>query len=694
MSVHRKSLVVVPAAILMAVPFAWADDEHKVEKIDQIEVLGHYENSVGSSDAASQGAVTATLIESRPALRPGELLEFVPGVIVTQHSGDGKANQYFLRGFNLDHGTDFATFVAGMPVNMRTHAHGQGYADLNFLIPELVARIDYKKGPYYAEEGDFATAGSAHIHLANSLKQGVASLTVGENGYQRGVVAASTGLGSGTLLYGLELAHNNGPWVNPENFRKASGVLRYSVGPIDNGYSITAMAYIAKWHSTDQIPQRAVGSGLIDRFGAIDPTDGGDSARYSLSFDWKRRNDNGVFQFNAYAVQSRLSLFSDFTFFLDHPVDLGDPVSGDQFEQSEHRRMLGFNASQTWFGKLAGTETDNKLGLQVRYDKLDPVALYSTVAQQQVATTRSDTVKESSAGVYFENTLHWTEWLRTVAGLRFDNYRFDVASNIPENSGKVNDHIISPKLSFILGPWAKTEFFLNYGEGFHSNDARGTTEHLTPKEGLPTNPVTPLVKTRGSEVGARTELIPGLQSSLALWRLSLGSELVFSGDAGDTSPSRASARRGVEWNNHYIAKPWLLFDLDLAYSRARFTQFDPVGDHIPGSVEKVASFGVSVTDLGPWFGAFQLRYFGPRPLIEDNSQRSASTTLAYLRAGYKIDRDWKVALDVFNLFDRKASDVDYFYASRLKGEPVEGVNDIHFHPVEARSFRVSLTGYF
>jgi hypothetical protein len=301
------------APAFLHAPFARAD-VGKIEKIDKIEVNDHYENAVGSSDAASQGTVTAKLIENRPALRAGELLEFVPGVIVTQHSGDGKANQYFLRGFNLDHGTDFATFVAGMPVNMRTHAHGQGYTDLNFLIPELVDRINYKKGPYYAEEGDFSSAGSAHIHLANQLQQGTASLTVGENSNQRGVVAGSTAVGAGTWLYGLELAHNNGPWVNPENSRKASGVLRYSVGPLDNGYSVTAMAYSAKWRSTDQIPQRAVDSGLIDRFAAIDPSDGGESSRYSLSFDWKRRNDDGVFQFNA-SPCSRLDLFNNFTFF-------------------------------------------------------------------------------------------------------------------------------------------------------------------------------------------------------------------------------------------------------------------------------------------------------------------------------------------------------------------------------------------
>ena len=336
----------------------------------------------------------------------------------------------------------------------------------------------------------------------------------------------------------------------------------------------------------------------------------------------------------------------------------------------------------------------NRVGLQTRYDKLDPVALYSTVQRQRVAITSESRVKEGSASVYFENSTQWLPKFRTITGIRADHFSFDVASNLPENSGKVNDRTTSPKLSLIFGPWAKTEFFANWGEGFHSNDARGTTVHITPKERLPADPVTPLVKARGSEVGMRTQLIPGLESSLAIWRLSLGSELVFSGDAGDTAPSRPTYRQGVEWNNHYIAAPWLLFDLDLAVSRTRFTQNDPAGNFVPGSVEKVASFGVAITELGPWFGEFHVRYFGPRTLIEDSSKRSRATTLASLRMGYKIDRHWKVALDVFNLFDRKANTIDYFYTSRLRGEPAAGIDNIHFHPVEPREFRFTVTANF
>ena len=660
-----------------------------------VEITGNYQNAVGTTDAASAGTVTSKLIENRPTLRPAEVLEFVPGVIVTQHSGDGKANQYFLRGFNLDHGTDFATFVDGMPINMPTHAHGHGYSDLNWLIPELVDRIRYRKGPYYAEEGDFSSAGSARIALFDALPRGVASLTVGRGRYERALLADSNRLSTGSLLYAIEAAHNDGPWDNPEKFHRINGVLRYSFGGDADRSSITAMGYSAGWNSTDQVPQRAVDSGLIGRFGAIDPTDGGHTERYSLSYQTFRRLEDGAFTFNAYAIRSKLDLFSDFTFYLEHPIDL-DPTQthGDQFEQAEKRTVLGLAAMRAWNTKLGGHDSVTTVGVQLRQDRLDPVGLYSTVARQRQSTTQESTVRQASLAIYAENQLQWSAWLRSVAGLRGDRFFFDVTSSIPGNSGRRNAGQVWPKLSLVFGPWSKTEYFVNYGYGYHSNDARGTVETVTPKERLPADAVSPLVRSKGGEIGVRTELVPNLQSSLALWQLNLGSELVFAGDAGDTQPSRASTRKGVEWNNHYIAAPWLLLDADLAVSRARFTQFDPVGNSIPGSIDTVASLGATMANLGPWFGQFQLRYFGPRPLVEDNSQRSRATTLAYLRLGYKITPEVRVALDVFNLFDRKASDIDYFYASRLKGEPGEGVNDVHSHPVEPRSVRVTLTANF
>ena len=652
-------------------------------KLPEVEVHGHFDNAVGTSDAASQGTINSHVLESRPALRPGEVLEFVPGMIVTQHSGDGKANQYFLRGFNLDHGTDFATFIDGMPINLPTHAHGQGYTDLNFLIPELIDRIEYRKGPYFASTGDFSSAGSAAIGLRNHLTESFGQVTIGQNGYKRLLTAASPTLANGaTLLAGLELFGNNGPWDNPQQLRKYNSLLRYSDGTQANGFNVTLMAYSASWNSTDQIPRRAVDSSLVGRFGAIDPTDGGSTSRYSLSAQWRRQLSDGSLQASAYMLQYKLKLFSNFTYFLDHPVD------GDQFLQSDNRNVFGASIKRIWVGALAGLQTTNELGVQLRHDRIR-VGLFDTVARDVTATTRDDGVHQTSIGIYGENGITWTPWLRTVAGLRADQFRWNVQSNLSENTGSTSDSLVSPKLSLILGPWSKTEYFVNWGRGFHSNDGRGTVTRVDPKTGDPTDPVTGLVRTTGYEFGVRSEIIPNLQTSLALWRLKIGSELLFTGDAGTTEPSRPSLRQGIEWNNRYTPLPWLLFDLDLAASRARFDDADPIGNRIPGAVNRVASAAVAVHDLGPWSGSLQFRYLGPRPLIEDNTAVARSTLLVNVRAGYQITKGAELFLDVFNLFDRKANDIDYFYTSQLRGEAAP-VADYHFHPAEPRTLRLSL----
>jgi hypothetical protein len=652
------------------------------ERPDEVRIIGHYENAVGTSDAASQGYITPQLIEARPMQRPGEVLEYVPGVVITQHSGDGKANQYFLRGFNLDHGTDFLTTIDHMPVNMPTHAHGQGYSDLNFLIPELVSRVAYKKGPYFAEEGDFSSAGAADIDYYTKMPKGIASLGFGSNGYQRAMAANSFESGPGHLLYGFELFHNDGPWVNPEDYRKLNGVLRFSQGTNADGYTVSLMGYHGKWNATDQIPQRAVDDGTISRFDAIDPTDGGRTSRYSLSLDRHKTLENGgVFHMDVYAIKYRLNLFSNFTFFLDHPF----PV-GDQFEQADNRTIVGVTPSWVFTGKWDERPATHKFGLDARRDNID-VALYNTTARDRFKTVRSDKVVQTGIGLYYENTLQWTDTFRSIAGVREDFYGARVDSDRPENSGTTSARITSPKLNFIFGPFDRTEYFLNYGQGFHSNDARGTT--------MPVDPAPALVKTRGEEIGVRTEVVPHLQSSLSLWRLTLDSELVFKGDAGTTEASRPSLRRGIEWSNRYVPYDWLLVDFDLSASRARFTGTDPrvVGNYIPGAIDRVASLGLSVKDLGPWSGSVHARYFGPRPLKEDNSQRSQSSTIFSVRASYKVDAKTSVNFDVFNLFNRKVNDIEYYYASQLQNDatPMSG---IHFHPAEPRTVRLAVVARY
>ena len=645
------------------------------------------DNLLGVADSAAEGTVGSAQLARRPLLRSGELLETVPGLIVTQHSGAGKANQYFLRGFNLDHGTDFATTLGGMPVNLPSHGHGQGYADLNFIIPELVSTIDYRKGPYHAGAGDFSSAGAAEMAYATHLPQNLARVTAGGFGYDRELFAASPSVGSGHLLYAVEVQHHDGPWEHPDNSNKINGVLRYSQGDGILGCSLTAMGYRGVWDSTDQVARRAVDDGMIGRFGTLDPTTGGDSQRYSLQGEWHRRDADSVTQLSAYGFYYDLDLFSDFTYFLH------DPVNGDQFEQQDRRGVGGLQASHTLHHELAGKPAVTTFGLQARGDSIDN-GLFNTNARQRLSTVREDEIWQTSLSPYLENRVRWTETFRTVAGLRADLYHFDVNSDNPANSGDADAAIASPKMNLIFGPWAGTEVYVSGGLGFHSNDARGVTTRVNPVTGAAVSPADPLVRTKGAEAGLRTAWLPGLQSTLSFWMLDIDSELLFAGDAGTTEASRPSRRHGVELSNFYHATKWLTVDADLSLSQARFRDEDLAGDHIPGSTEAVLATGISVHDLNGFFGELRLRYFGPRALIEDDSVRSSASILLNARAGCELTKRWTVAIEVFNLLDTKANDIEYYYTSRLAGEPAAGVDDRHFHPAEPRSLRVSMTARF
>jgi outer membrane receptor protein involved in Fe transport len=656
---------------------------------DRVEITGHYINSLVSSDAASAGTIMPQLFESRPLLRPGTLLELIPGMAVTQHSGAGKANQYFLRGFNLDHGTDFATWVAGLPVNLRTHAHGQGYTDLNFIIPELISGVEYWKGPYDAQIGDFSSAGGAKMAYSDALKQPIALATLGDLGYQRALLAGSPALGPGALTYALEYQHSDGPWDVPSDFVKWNGLLRWAQPLGDGQLALTAMAYRGTWNATDQVPLRAIDAGLIGRFGTLDASDGGRSTRYSVSADYALPLAGGEFQTTAYWFRYRLNLYSNFSRYLN------DPVNGDQFEQADDRNVYGWTGEWTRRGTLFDRTSLTTLGYELRQDRIQPVGLYATRRRERLSTTRLDDVVEGSAGVFASNDTQWTDGVRSIVGLRYDRYRFDVTSlSTPQNSGDVSAGIWSPKLSLVFGPWAQTEAFVNAGYGFHSNDARGVTIRVDPASGSPVDAATPLVRSKGAELGLRTEAIPNLQSSLSLWVLALDSELVFIGDAGSTEAGRPSRRHGVEWSNRWRALPWLLVDLDLAWNRARFTESAPEGNYVPGAPDWVAAAGVSVPRHGPWSGAVFLRYIGSYPLTEDNSVRADAQTVVDAQLGYELAPGLQLRLDVFNLFDAETWDISYYYPSRLPGELAAGIDDRHVHPGEPRSFRVSLSYRF
>jgi hypothetical protein len=671
MKPNRKLAFVAPVLVLSSAAIAGGEQGPVIVEADR-------HATIGVSNTANQGTVTAKQLENRPLLRTGELLEAVPGVIVTQHSGDGKANQYFARGFNLDHGTDFRTSVLGMPVNLPTNAHGQGYSDMNFVIPELVKAIEYKKGPYFAEEGDFSAAGAAAFDYFRVMERGVASIEIGQNRFRRAVLADSSTLGPGNLLYAVEAAGQDGPWRTPENYKRFNGYLSYSWKAGADDFRVSAMAMQSSWLATDQIPVRALNAGQIDRFATVDPTDGGETARYSLSADWLRRHADGISKANAYVIQSRLDLFSNFTY----AAGSNGGALSDQFHQSERRTIMGLSAERTWLHKLAGLDMETSAGLQFRRDRMTPVGLYSTVSRQRQSVTREDQASQHAASLYLSNITRWQPWLRTVAGVRSDWHVFDVTGlSNPANSGRVSASLTSPKFSAIFTPGANTELYLNWGRGFHSNDARGVT--------APATPATPLVRAVGKEAGIRvSNLVSGLQTSLAVWELNLDSELVFVGDAGTTQASRPSKRNGIELANYYTPAPGWIIDADLAFSRGRFTDGGAAGPYIPGAIDRTASIGIS-GETGRWSGGLRLRYFGGRALVEDNTQRSPSSTLVNAKLGYAITKDVKLNVEVLNLFNRQVSDIDYHYESQLPGEAAP-VADYHTHPAEPRAIRIGL----
>jgi TonB-dependent receptor-like protein len=683
---------------------AVADDPGQLIKVDTVEVVGHYDNAVGTADAASQGVVLGKVLQDLPLLRPGEVLETVPGMVVTQHSGDGKANQYFLRGYNLDHGTDFATAIDGVPANMPTNAHGQGYSDLNYLIPELIDRIDYRKGPYFADTGDFSSAGSAAIQYRRKLDRNIAQVTAGDDGYRRVLLAGSTALvgqgleagaaspfapGGTALLGALELQRDDGPWTLKEDFKKINALLRLSNGGANNGWSLDTSYYDAKWNSTDQVPLELVDSGQLGRFSALDPTDGGNTGRAVVSGEWHQNDDTGYSKISAYLEHYRLQLWSNFTFFELRPA------TGDQFQQQESRNLVGGQALHGWNHSLLGHDSVTELGVQLRHDNID-LSLQNTKARVPFATVSNDTVGETLTSFYLQNATSWSGWLRSLAGLRGDRVDMDVTAHVlPQNSGSASGSKVSPKLSVILGPWEKTEVFVNSGKGFHSNDARGVIDKTDPTTLAQASAVPALVSSSGKEVGLRTEYLPGLQSSVALWSLNSDSEIVYSADSaiGSTSPNGASVRYGVEWNNHWIPYRWLLLDADLAWTRAHYATAganDSPGDAIANAVPKVALFRAALHSFDAWSAGWETRYIGRYPLAQDGSLKAPSAIVTNLRVQRELSHDAVLSVDVLNLFNRQYYDIAYQQDYRASPASPIVPDGVTVHPGEPRQLRLSL----
>ena len=652
------------------------------------EIENPAENLVGVASAGSEGAITAVQLAVRPVNRAAEVLETVPGMVISQHSGEGKANQYYLRGFNLDHGFDFGQTVAGIPVNMPTHAHAQGYADSNFLIPELVSGVQFRKGPYYAENGDFSSAGSANINYFNVLERPIVTLSGGSFDYRRFLGAASPRLARGHLLAAFEFEQDAGPWVSPNDKNKYNGILRYSQGDSRDGLSVTFMGFSNHWHSTDQIPQRAVDRGLIDRFGFIEESDGGETYRYSGAFDWQRSSTYDSTRLTAYVLRYGVQLFHNFTYFLN------DPINGDQFEQYEKRWTSGAKLTHRRLLRVGGRPTESAFGVDLRNDSVGgPLGLYLTRETARLSTARADDVDQVSVGMFGETEIEWSRVLRTTFGLRGDVYHWNVRSNTVINSGEETSAIVSPKVSAAFGPWDGTELYANWGLGFHSNSALGITLQVDPFTGEPADASPAFARAHGGEFGVRSVALRGLQTTATVWYLGFDSELIYVGDSGSTEIGPATRRTGVEITNYLFPHPWTTIDLDLSFSRARFLDVPAGEDFVPGALNRVISAGVVVNPpvgvhAGP-FGSLRLRHFGPRPLIEDNSVNSKATSIVNAELGYKFSERIRLGLEAFNILDAEVSDIDYFFESRLRDEP-EPVEDIHFHAAIPRSARLAL----
>ncbi|MEZ5598749.1 MAG: TonB-dependent receptor [Pseudomonadales bacterium] len=669
------------ATILLTCPVV-AHESH-TPSLEEIIVYGRAQPLIGQTRSASEGLVALDDLRLPPLLRVGELVEAVPGMVATQHSGTGKANQYFLRGFNLDHGTDFAATLDGVPLNMRTHGHGQGYLDLNFMIPELVTTTWYRKGPYHATVGDFSSAGSVDFQYADRARQNQALLSGGQNGYARALAIVGTDTAGGNSWLGaVDVTHYDGPWVLNEDSRanRAYASRRATYGSVETRLALHA--YDARWNSTDQIPERAVASGLINRRGNIDPDLGGATSRYALTADFR----TDAWQVTAYTVDYRFRLLSNFTYFLE------DPVNGDQFLQGDRRRIHGMTVRSANDFDWGERRLETRWGADLRLDDIRRLELSHTLAGASIDPIRADSVAEGSLGLFGDMDLALMDALTLHAGLRLDGYRWDVSALQPANGGDGSDAQWSPnRLTWRVAD--NLAAFVNFGRGMHSNDVRGATIRTDPLTGDAVDPVPALVASTGSEIGLRFERGRTFNLSLALFALRLDSELVFVGDAGTTETNTGSQRLGGEVTLFWQPLDWLAMHAAWTRTRARLRDTEDAQDHIPGAIESTFNLGVDASWRNGLSASLKLRHLGPASLVEDDSVRAASSTLVNLGLAWRY-RAVEYRLDAFNLLDSRDHDISYFYTSRLASEPADGMDDVHFHPLEPRTWRASVTLYF
>ena len=701
--------------------------------LEEVTVTAQRLELLGTASTASEGVVSDTEVQLTPAYRPGQLLETVPGLIVTLHSGEGKANQYLLRGYNLDHGTDLETYVDDIPVNQVTHAHGQGYTDMNFLVPELADGLTYTKGPYYANVGDFGAVGSVRVGLRDTIPDQI-SVTAGTFDFQRYLAAGSQVIGTGNLLAAAEVQHYDGPFTNPDDARKENFVLRYSDGDANNGYSVTGMFYHQLWTNTTDIPVRAITEGFVgDRFGSLDPTDGGRSQRASLSAQFHEEVGNGQLTGTTFFEYSQLHIYNDFTQFLV------DPVHGDQELQFENRRVLGGAVNYTLPTRIGPFDNEFAVGALTRYDLLG-VGRLPTEARVVVSDPDdppsfldSDHVFLFAVGGYVQATTHWTSTIRTVLGLRDDFQHgtdVDYLSALHEtagysNGGTAQKSLMQPKGSLIFTPTDNLEFYASAGQGFHSADLRGVNQDRSVDLGLPHTSL--LAKQDGQELGFRADIHRNIALTFALFNLWQSSETIIDPDVGMDTAGPPSRRYGYEVNITYQINRHLEFYGSYSGDHTRFTHplddgTGHLGDFITDAPVATGSAALYLTNLGPFSGGLNVRYLGSYPLSSGPCVNSAAETdfpgvatscanaptpsgqvngrgfaQANLDAHYAGPRGWGVSLGIYNLFNTHAPAAEFFYVSRLRSEidtAPDGIADVHEHPLEPLMARLTISKQF
>lgn len=603
-------------------------------------------------------------LKINPVNSSQEILRFVPGLFIAQHAGGGKAEQMFLRGFDLDHGTDINISVDGMPVNMVTHAHGQGYADLHFLQPETIESIDFDKGPYNVTKGDLATAGYVAFKTKDRMDN-FASLEIGKFNTQR-LSAAYSFLNNERQSFYVSSSFlaSDGYFDSPQNFKRFNLMTKYTQWNDNSWFSVMASHFNSTWNASGQIPQRAVDEGIISRFGALDDTEGGNTERTNLNLIHQQALGNGALvKSNAWLSYYRFNLFSNFTFFLN------DPENGDEINQRENRLLGGANTEYTQSFRVGATNWKFNGGVGFRYDQIKDLALYHTVSRERIGTFALGDVQESSLFGYVGANIEWGKWMINPA-VRLDYFTFDYVDRTLPNytDPKVSKAIVSPKLNFIYHVNPKLQFLLKMGKGFHSNDARVVVAE---------NGKTVLPAAYGTDLGIQWKPLPFLMLNATAWYLWMQQEFVYVGDEAVVEPSGKTRRNGVDVGLRCELIDNLYFQADYTYSHARSIDEPKGSNYIP--LAPVHTFVTGLTYQWKSLAAsVRCRYLGDRPANEDYSLTAKGYFVTDLHASYTYKR-MTVGASIENLFNTSWNEAQFETETRLKDEP-EPVTEIHFTP--------------